>query len=74
MPGFVALTHLLALHHLVVSVIFDFRAQSGPSATYDAFIRLHTGQGERSIADKINDPNRMTWDQFKKVRTALLLV
>jgi hypothetical protein len=36
-----------------------------PSATFDAFLRMETGQPERSIADKINDPNRPTWEAYK---------
>ncbi|KAG5177938.1 hypothetical protein JKP88DRAFT_350533 [Tribonema minus] len=40
---------------------------AAPSAAYDAFIRMQAGLGERTIADKINDPNRITWDHFKKV-------
>jgi hypothetical protein len=36
------------------------------SAAFDAFMRLQTGQGERTIEDKINDKNRPTWEQYKK--------
>ena len=32
------------------------------SAAFDAFMRLQTGQGERTIEDKINDKNRPTWE------------
>ena len=39
-----------------------------PSATYDAFMRMQTGQETRTIAHKINDPNRVSWEQFRKVR------
>jgi hypothetical protein len=41
-------------------------SQGAPSATYDAFIRMQTGQSERTIADKINDPNRVSWETFKR--------
>ncbi|KAJ8610483.1 hypothetical protein CTAYLR_007781 [Chrysophaeum taylorii] len=41
--------------------------QPGPrSATFDAFMRLQTGQPERTIADRINDKSRPTWEQYKK--------
>lgn len=43
-----------------------------PSATYDAFMRMQTGQETRTIADKINDPNRVSWEQFRKVRVMLV--
>ncbi|KAH7479563.1 hypothetical protein PRIC1_008895 [Phytophthora ramorum] len=36
------------------------------SATMDAFMRMVTGKEERTIADRISDPNRPTWEQFKK--------
>ncbi|KAG6977713.1 hypothetical protein JG688_00000088 [Phytophthora aleatoria] len=36
------------------------------SATMDAFMRMMTGKEERTIADRISDPNRPTWEQFKK--------
>ena len=29
-------------------------------------MRMVTGKEERTIADKISDPNRPTWEQFKK--------
>ncbi len=32
----------------------------------DAFMRIMTGKEERSISDRINDPNRPTWDEYKK--------
>ncbi|CAM9733468.1 unnamed protein product [Chrysoparadoxa australica] len=40
--------------------------EAAPSATYDAFVRMEAGLNERTIADKINDPNRVTWEHFKK--------
>lgn len=43
-------------------------SEQAPSATYDAFMRMQTGQETRTIADKINDPNRVSWEQFRKVR------
>lgn len=36
------------------------------SATMDAVMRMLTGKEERTIADRISDPNRPTWEQFKK--------
>ena len=36
------------------------------SATMDAFMRMVTGKDERTIADRISDPNRPTWEQYKK--------
>jgi len=36
-----------------------------PSATYDAFMRMATGKQERTIADKIADSNRPTWEEYK---------
>ncbi|CAN0524005.1 unnamed protein product, partial [Ectocarpus sp. 12 AP-2014] len=41
-------------------------SEQAPSATYDAFMRMQTGQETRTIADKINDPNRVSWEQFRK--------
>lgn len=36
------------------------------SSTFDAFQRMAAGLEGRSIADKIADPNRPTWEQYKK--------
>ena len=36
------------------------------SAQMDAVMRLMTGQESRTIADKISDSNRPTWDQYKE--------
>ncbi|UIZ26861.1 hypothetical protein KXD40_001691 [Peronospora effusa] len=36
------------------------------SAAMDAFMRMVTGKEERTIADRISDPNRPTWEQYKK--------
>jgi hypothetical protein len=36
------------------------------SATFDAFTRMAAGLEGRKIADKIADPNRPTWEQYKK--------
>jgi len=38
---------------------------SKTSATFDAFMRMETGKPERTIAEKINDPNRPTWEDYK---------
>ena len=37
-----------------------------PSAQMDAVIRLMTGREERTIAEKLADANRPTWEQYKK--------
>lgn len=37
------------------------------SSTFDAFQRLATGKEARKIADKFADPNRPSWEQYKKV-------
>jgi hypothetical protein len=29
-------------------------------------MRMLTGKGERTIADRISDPHRPTWEQYKK--------
>lgn len=36
------------------------------SSTFDAFQRMAAGLDGRTIADKISDPNRPTWEQYKK--------
>ena len=41
---------------------------SKTSATFDAFIRMETGKPERTIAEKINDPNRLTWEDYKVIK------
>lgn len=44
------------------------QASKGPaiSSTFDAFQRMAAGVEGRTIADKISDPNRPTWEQYKK--------
>ncbi|POM57970.1 hypothetical protein PHPALM_37449 [Phytophthora palmivora] len=42
------------------------QATAPQSATMDAFMRMMTGKEERTIADRISDPNRPTWEQYKK--------
>jgi hypothetical protein len=42
------------------------------SSTFDAFQRMAAGLEGRTIADKLNDPNRPTWEQYKKDNEALL--
>lgn len=39
---------------------------SAMSSTFDAFQRMAAGLEGRKISDKINDPNRPTWEQYKK--------
>ena len=43
-------------------------APDGPkiSSQMDAVMRLMAGREERTIAEKLNDPNRPTWEQYKK--------
>lgn len=36
------------------------------SSTFDAFQRMAAGLEGRTIADKLADPNRPTWEQYKK--------
>ena len=40
--------------------------QSAASSTFDAFQRMAAGLDSRTLADKMNDPNRPTWEQYKK--------
>jgi len=40
--------------------------QSAVSSTFDAFQRMAAGLDARKMADKIADPNRPTWEQYKK--------
>ena len=42
------------------------QAQEQPvrSSTYDALLRLSAGLPERTIADKLSDPNRPTWETW----------
>ncbi|CAH0477060.1 unnamed protein product [Peronospora belbahrii] len=42
------------------------KASAPLSSTMDAFMRMVTGKEERTIADRISDPNRPTWEQYKK--------
>jgi DNA polymerase sigma len=41
-------------------------SQPPPSAQMDAVMRLMTGREERTIAEKLADANRPTWEQYKK--------
>lgn len=36
------------------------------SSQMDAVMRIMTGQGERTVAQKLADTNRPTWEQYKK--------
>jgi type IV secretory pathway VirB10-like protein len=36
------------------------------SSTFDAFHRMAAGLDARTLAEKISDPNRPTWEQYKK--------
>lgn len=40
--------------------------KSSMSSTFDAFQRLAAGLEGRTLAQKIADPNRPTWEQYKK--------
>jgi hypothetical protein len=37
------------------------------SSTFDAFQRMAAGLDSRTISQKLADPNRPTWEQYKKV-------
>ncbi|EKU22423.1 hypothetical protein NGA_0461100, partial [Nannochloropsis gaditana CCMP526] len=39
-----------------------------PSAAFDALIRMEAGLGQRTIHDNINDPNRPSWEDYKKAK------
>ena len=41
-------------------------ATTKTSAQMDAVMRIMTGQGDRTVAQKIADTNRPTWEQYKK--------
>jgi len=36
------------------------------SSTFDALTRMAAGLDGRTLAEKMNDPNRPTWEQYKK--------
>lgn len=40
--------------------------QAAVSSTFDAFQRMAAGLDGRTIQDKLADPNRPTWEQYKK--------
>ena len=40
--------------------------QPAVSSTFDAFKRMAAGLDGRTLADKMADPNRPTWEQYKK--------
>lgn len=42
------------------------------SATFDAFMRMASGKEGRTIADKISDANRPTWDEYRAKHEAAL--
>jgi hypothetical protein len=41
-------------------------APAAVSSTFDAFQRMAAGLDGRTLADKMADPNRPTWEQYKK--------
>lgn len=41
-------------------------SSSTVSSTFDAFQRMAAGLDGRTLADKMSDPNRPTWEQYKK--------
>ena len=58
-----------ALHPSMKSKIQPQASTGGKakvSAQMDAVMRLMTGREERTIADKLADSNRPSWEQFKK--------
>lgn len=44
----------------------EVKAPAAVSSTFDAFQRMAAGLDSRTIADKIANPNRPTWEQYKK--------
>ena len=44
----------------------DPATQAQSSSTFDAFRRLAAGLDARTVSEKIADPNRPTWEQYKK--------
>lgn len=44
----------------------DVSQPTARSSTFDAFQRMAAGLDSRTIADKLSDPNRPTWEQYKK--------
>lgn len=40
--------------------------QQASTSTFDAFKRMAAGLEGRTLAEKIADPNRPTWEQYKK--------
>ena len=42
-------------------------SKPGMSSTMDALHRMQAGLESRTVRDQINDPNRPTWEQYKKV-------
>lgn len=40
-------------------------SQAPVSSTFDAFQRMAAGLEGRTVSDKINDPNRPTWEQVR---------
>ena len=40
--------------------------ETAMSSTFDALIRMEAGVDGRTLAEKIADPNRPTWDKYKK--------
>lgn len=41
-------------------------SEKAPSSAFDAFMRIQTGKGERTIAQKIADPHRPSWEKYKE--------
>jgi hypothetical protein len=61
---------LCSLHsHSIGLSLASNSSQKKPvmSSTFDAFMRMATGKEGRKIADKTSDPNRPTWEEYKKV-------
>eukprot|EP00937_MAST-01D_sp_MAST-1D-sp2_P002709 g2709.t1 len=51
----------------VAAAASDSAAPAGArSSTMEALMRMQAGLGEQTIAQKLADPNRPTWDQYKK--------
>uniref|UniRef100_A0A6U1Z4C4 Uncharacterized protein n=1 Tax=Trieres chinensis TaxID=1514140 RepID=A0A6U1Z4C4_TRICV len=61
-----AVSGAAALHPSAASKIQPQASGGKMSAQMDAVMRIMTGKEERTIADKLADSNRPTWEQYKK--------
>lgn len=65
-----AYIYILRMHpfgaFFVADLIWPMEGGAASSATFDAFIRMAAGKEGRTLAEKMNDSNRPTWDEYKK--------